>query len=650
MKILHWNTPTALTQRFVALGLVVAIVTGIATLQSPAQAEDGGKYPTEQALAEAVVPPRDRLDLAQRLKGVGEIAPPPTTPARVYQIGDVEKFSAQNDDTGVFTIDATLVYMNDVAYMWVENGYTVDYNSLKNAADEFANDVYQQEHEVFGSEWSPGIDGDVRLHILHVSNLGDSVAAYYYSEQEIPNEAISSSNEREMFYVNLDTMLPYIGSKYYVGVLAHEFQHMIHWVNDANETSWMNEGLSELAAFITGFGPSDFTSSFLERPGTQLTYWPEDDRGILYGASFLFNAYLLERFGIDFIKTMVADDANGMQSVQNTLEALGITDPMTGQPITAEQVFAEWTVANYLNDASVGDGRYAYTHPELADLVTITGGIEKIGLPTTLASESVNQWGTNYYTLKGGPDTQNVTLQFSGNDTVQLLPANAHDGQFAMWSNQVDDSDARLTRQVDLTGVSSATLNFWAWYNIEELWDFSYVMVSADGGVTWTPLETDRTTSENPFNTGYGAGYTAASGDWVQESIDLSAYAGQKILLRFEYITDDAVVKNGFLLDDVSIPEIGFSENFEQPLDPSWQVEGWARIDNVLPQAFTLQLIQEKADGTLTVEPLLTAEDATTGEWTLPLGGDVKSWTLVVSGLAPATIIPATFNLDISVQ
>lgn len=639
-------------QPIAVLSLIITLVVGVASFHPNAHAQDGEQYPTEQALAEAIVPPRDRLDLAQRLKGVGEIPAPPTAPERVYQVGDVEQFFAQNDDTGLFTIDATLVYMNDVLYMWVENGYSVDESRLKTAADAFATNVYQPVRDVFGSEWSPGIDGDPRLHVLHVSNLGFSIAAYYYSEQEIPNEAVSSSNEKEMFYVNLDTMIGDIGSNYYIGVLAHEFQHMIHWPNDANETSWMNEGLSELAAFITGYGVSDFTPYFLERPSTQLTNWPDDDRGVVYGASFLFNAYLLERFGLEFIKTMVADDANGMQSVQNTLDALGLTDPLTGEPFTAAQVFAEWTAANYLNDATVADGRYVYTEPDLAGIVGIGDDvIETIGLPTTLTGAEVNQWGTNYYEFKVGGEAQNVTVAFSGNTTVPLLPANAHGGQFAMWSNRVDDSDARLTREVDLTTVTNATLNFWTWYDIEELWDFAYVMVSTDAGATWTPIETPRTTTENPFNTGYGSAYTGASGDWVQETIDLSAYAGQNILLRFEYITDDAVVQNGLLLDDISIPEIGFTEDFEAPLDESWLVEGWARIDNVLRQPFTLQLIRENADGrVISVERLLNVADASTGEWTLPLNGATEEWTLVVSGLAPITVIPATFDLTITAQ
>ncbi len=33
-------------------------------------------------------------------------------------------------------------------------------------------------------------------------------------------------------------------------VLAHEFQHMIHWYRDRNEESWMNEGFSELACIF----------------------------------------------------------------------------------------------------------------------------------------------------------------------------------------------------------------------------------------------------------------------------------------------------------------------------------------------------------------------------------------------------------------
>ncbi|GIT58344.1 MAG: hypothetical protein Ct9H300mP19_02920 [Dehalococcoidia bacterium] len=39
----------------------------------------------------------------------------------------------------------------------------------------------------------------------------------------------------------------------------------------------------------------------------------------------------------------------------------------------------------------------------------------------------------------------------------------------------------------------------------------------------------------------YGPGLTGNSMGWVQDSVDISSYAGQEILIRFEYITDDAI-------------------------------------------------------------------------------------------------------------
>ncbi len=138
-----------------------------------------------------------------------------------------------------------------------------------------------------------------------------------------------------------------------------------------------------------------------------------------------------------------------------------------------------------------------------------------------------------------------MRVTFKGSPTVSVVPVDAHSESFMWWSNRGDESDMRLTRGFDLTGADHVTLNFWTWYYIENLWDYAYVMVSSDGGATWTPLSTPRTTAEDPYNNAYGSGYTGQSGGWVQESLDLSAYAGQQIMVRFEYITDDAVNQAG---------------------------------------------------------------------------------------------------------
>jgi hypothetical protein len=215
------------------------------------------------------------------------------------------------------------------------------------------------------------------------------------------------------------------------------------------------------------------------------------------------------------------------------------------------------------------------------------------------------------------------------------------------WSNRADESDSRLTRPFDLTGVDSATLNYWTWYFIEEGWDYAYLMVSTDGGATWTPLETPHTTTLDPHSNAYGPGYSGQSGDWVQETVDLTPYAGQEILVRFEYITDDAVTKPGLIIDDVSVPEIGYAEDFENG-DGGWNSEGWLRTDNTLRQDFLVQLVQPRnPDGPVT--RLVGPGDALQGEWEITVGSEYGDAVIVVSGLAPVTTEPAVYRSTLSI-
>ena len=617
-------------------------------------AQDGGVPASEGApgsatldlLRNTIIPPRDRIDLARRLLGVTEIPDPPTSPPPERPIGDVVTFWADNLDADYeFEVDAELVYKTDHVYMFVEVGEQVDPDAVRRSADAFENLIRPKVHEVFGTEALPGIDGDPHLYILHARNLGSWVAAYYGSSSQYPSAAVPNSNEREMFFVNLDAMDWAIGTAYYEGVLAHEFQHMVHWNVDKNEDTWLNEGLSELSALITGYGASNFAAPFLNSPDIQLNTWPEEDnRGLHYGAAFLFAAYFYERYGEAATTTLVSDPKNGMESVDNALAAIGATDPATGEPVTAVDLFADWVATNLLHDPAVGDGRYTYTFSELDALnparitrqVTPGAGTETLGAP---------QWGAHYLRVVGGAEPERLRFAFDGSATVSIVPAEAHSGTHMWWSNRGDESDSHLTRAFDLTGVGAATLNYWTWYHIERGWDYAYVMVSTDDGATWTPLETAHTTNDNPHSNAYGPGYTGESGGWIQETVDLTPYAGQSVQVRFEYITDDAVTQPGMLIDDISIPEIGFSDDAETG-DAGWTSAGWVRMDNVLPQQFVVQIVQP-AQADAPVIRWLGPDDAPEGDWEFTVGGDYGDATIVVSGLAPVTTEPAVYSFSV---
>ena len=132
----------------------------------------------------------------------------------------------------------------------------------------------------------------------------------------------------------------------------------------------------------------------------------------------------------------------------------------------------------------------------------------------------------------------------------------------AWWSNRADESAARLTRQYDLAAIAPGTpltLTASMWWEIEADYDFGYVMASRDGQ-HWQILPGKHTAKDNPSGNALGPGYTGISGDdpeqqpqWVDEQIDLSAYAGGPLWLQFSYITDDAVNLAGWLVDNVQL-------------------------------------------------------------------------------------------------
>lgn len=605
-----------------------------------------GDASSDQTLAQVrdtIIPVRDRVDLARRLSNLTDIPTPPAKAPEV-KIGDVMTFKADNlEEDHEVQIEAELVYATEHVYMFVEVGYPVDLEAIQGSADRFETVIRPAVHRVFGTEGIPGIDGDPHLYILHASDLGNWVAAYYGGDSQYPAAAVPKSNEHEMFFVNLDTMGQFIGTPYYESILAHEFQHMVHGNVDLNEDNWLNEGLSELAVLIAGYGASDFSTAYLNQPEIQLTSWPEDDtRGLYYGASFLFMAYFYQRYGERATTTLVQDPANGLESITDTLAAIDATDPATGAPVTPVDLFADWVVTNLLLDPSIADGRYAYT---LDDLSGLSSALYTYELAPDRAAEeaAAPQWGPHYVHISSGEETRRYRLTFDGERSVSIVPTQAHSGQFMWWSNRADESDSRLTQAFDLTNTSSATLTYWAWYSIEEGWDYGYVMVSTDGGSTWTPLETAHTTTDNPHSTAYGPGYSGDSGGWVQESVDLTPYAGQKILLRFEVITDDAVNNPGLLIDDVSIPEIGYSADFEDGAG-GWSSEGWLHTNNVLPQDFLVQVVQP-GNPEAPVVRLLGPGETPQGAWEISVGGSLGDATIVVSGLAPVTTEPAVYRV-----
>lgn len=577
---------------------------------------------TLRTLQDSIVPNNDPRDLAQRLKGISDIPLTVDTPP-AYNVGDEKEFWVSNVDTNVnFKITATLQYETDHVYFWIENGVDYRKSDLKDLVETFENKIYPTDREFFGSEWTPGVDNDPHLYIVFAGNLGSNLAGYFSSADELHPLAHPYSNGHETFMLNSDGT--WLNDEYTYSVLAHEFQHMIHWYTDRNEESWLNEGFSELATLLNDYDPGGFDQLFLMDPDIQLNDWPNDPDATTphYGSGFLFTTYLLDRFGDDVTKAIVADPDNGFDSVDNVLAREKIQDPLTGQPIQADDVFADWAVTNYLGDGDVGDGRYvyqSYNASQAADTETI------YNCPTDWQSRNVSQYGTDYINLACDG---NYTLEFQGVTTVGVLEPQAYSGTFAFWSNKGDESDMTLTREFDFSGVQSPIeISYRTWYNLEDDYDFAYLVASTDGK-SWQIINTPSCTTNNISGNNLGCGYNASTNGWSLETVDLSQYAGQKVQLRFEYVTDAAVNGEGLLLDDISIPALNYFTDFETD-DGGWQAAGFVRIENLLPQTYRISIIKQGAS--TTVESL-TLDASQAGSLPLSIGSGVDSVTVVVSG------------------
>jgi hypothetical protein len=414
---------------------------------------------------------------------------------------------------------------------------------------------------------------------------------------------------------------------------------MIHWYQDRNETSWINEGFSEVAAFLNGYDVGGFDWLYISDPDLQLNDWPNDQNATSphYGAGFLYLTYFLDRFGEDATKAVVRDDANGFDGVDNVLTETNVTDPQTGQPISADDVFLDWAVTNFVMNGSVGDGRFVYHNYPGANQASATETISSC--PQGSMGRQVHQYGVDYIEIDC---TGDFMLKFTGSTVTRLLPEDPFSGKYAFWSNKGDESDMTLTREFDFSGVSGPIeLSFRTWYDLETDYDYVYVEVSEDGK-TWQILTTPSGTAEDPSGNSYGWGYNDVTNTWIEETVDLSQYAGKKVQVRFEYVTDAAVNGEGFLLDDVHIDVINYSSDFETD-EGGWAADGFVRVQNILPQSFRLALIVKKGDTTvdiISINPDQTAE--------IPLSlQSGESAVLVVSGTTRFTREEAAYQIEI---
>lgn len=523
-------------------------------------------------------------------------------------------------------IKARLRVQTEHVALWVEEGVWHDVRRLEEVALFFETHVYPATRAAFGSEWTPGVDNDPHVHVLHATGLGEGVMGYVSSGNEFPRDRYPFSNEAEMMVVSAERVE--VGSQTYYALLARQFQRLIQWFQDRNEERWVKEGLAELAVHLSGLDTGAPERVYLERPDTSLVAWEGGGDAGQRGAAYLFAVYFHERLGDEGTRKLAAQPLDGVAGFDATLASLD-------EGLTLEELFAGWLAANYLDGEPATYG-YATLDLERPALAAIHQSY-----PVTMES-SVQQYGADYILLRGDDD---VRIEFTGTTVTPLLDVPPHSGRHFWWSNRADESLTTLTRAFDLSGVEQATLTYWTWYDLEPGYDYATVEVSSDGGEQWQTLSVPSGSDADPNGNNPGWGYTGNSAGWVREEVDLAPWVGDEVLVRFAYLTDEAITGVGFLLDDVSIPEIEFADDVESGAG-GWEAAGLVRSDGLVAQSYLALLIG--LGETVTIERLPVEEDRT-AEWIAPLGSeDWDEAVLVLSGIAPLTTHPALYELRIS--
>jgi hypothetical protein len=566
---------------------------------------------------------------------------PPTAPRPEWQVGQVETFTYYNNDTGERRrVRAVLRYVTPHVYMLFEEGLEVDDEAIATAAETFEDEVYPLIRRVFGEEWSPGIDADPHLLILHLAELEGGSWGEFGLGDECPPVMCELSNGHEMFYVSLHELE--VGSDDYLSTLAHEFQHMIQFNMDPSESRWLDEGLAQIAEVIAGYPASDSAVwAFFDDTDLQLDHWlgPETDDYPNYGAAYLFLRYLYERFGESFIHDLSRHPLNSLASVEAVLRA-------QAPPMSLDQVFGEWAVANWLDDPALADGQFGYPAVDLPVIMEAQvgssrtiGGLTWHSTYPVDAAATLHPYAADYIYLQGAGD---LRLTFDGAAETALAPTTSHSGKWFWWSNREDSSIASLQRTLDLTNLQNPRATFWTWYDLEQEIDVVLIEVSSDGGQSWR-IVPGRDSWRDDW---WEYAFTGTSGpgrlaSWVQEEVDLERWEGQSIILRLQYITDSYYVRPGFIMDDFELVGedasgarvVALSQDFEAG-PAGWEATGFAYAQERVTTKWAVYLI-EHGERTLVRPVSLNAEHH--GEIEVRLAGEVTSAVLVVAAMVPYT-------------
>ncbi|MBT8271596.1 MAG: immune inhibitor A [Bacteroidia bacterium] len=166
------------------------------------------------------------------------------------------------------------------------------------------------------------------------------------------------------------------------------------------------------------------------------------------------------------------------------------------------------------------------------------------GQPNIIFNEPASNVIDNWNNTSWNSTTEDF---FSGGSSITDSP----NGVYSNGSNTA----ITLSEPIDLGGLITANISFYAKWDIEKGYDYAQFEISTDNGQSWIP-QCGKFTNNGSANQSGASGeplYDGVQNDWVQEIINLSDYLDQSILFRFSLVSDGSVREDGFYFDELQL-------------------------------------------------------------------------------------------------
>lgn len=341
----------------------------------------------------------------------------PLATTRTFWVRDVS-----SSGTNFYIINATLYKVGTNALYYSNLTLTqLPMSIINNMNDSFETVIYPELTSFFGAPSDVDTNNKIIILIFDIidgSGGGGSYVAGFFDPHH--QQIGPKSNNAEILHIDGVEGKTNLQSGNF-DVIAHEFQHLIHYFKDNDEDVWLDEGASMFSEYLIGLNPfanlnpyKGGTYGFQSNPDISLTHWYYDDFNRVlgnYGASFAFFLYLSEHYGgAPIIKEIVQRTMNGTKSIEDALVNKGYS-------VNFREVFRNWTIANLIDNTSLGNGAYGYTDIDLS--MRIDGPFIST-MPIQRTENAVPFWGTHYLQFSHDPNIP-FELEFQGIDDAGYL-------------------------------------------------------------------------------------------------------------------------------------------------------------------------------------------------------------------------------------